>query len=130
LQPGKLHALTDPNFISNHDTLGVVNRFAVGASARLFLSSKHRRSLSCAKSCAESLFLFRQKTIAVETGCATLPRMKVKFGLTEVLLIISVATLLYLWNWQAVVFVLIVLAYAIFRYYKPTKGEPPTLLKR
>jgi hypothetical protein len=48
LAAGKIARTADHNFISNHDTLRVVNRFAVSASARLFPSVKsgHRRSLS------------------------------------------------------------------------------------
>jgi hypothetical protein len=43
----------------------------------------------------------------------------------DVLLILAVATLFYLRNWQAAVFLLIVLAYAAYRYHKSKKGEPP-----
>jgi len=51
--------------------------------------------------------------------------MRMKFGVIDVLLIVAFATLFYLRNWQAAVFVMLVLAYAVFRYYKSKKGEAP-----
>jgi len=52
--------------------------------------------------------------------------MRMKFGLVDVLLVIAVATLLYLRNWQAAVFLVLVLASAASRYHKSKKGEPPS----
>src|SRR5271169_2524707 len=57
---------------------------------------------------------------------ATPRRMRVKISLVDVLLIVAFATLFYLRNWQAAFFVVIVLAYAVYRYYKSKPGEPPT----
>ena len=52
--------------------------------------------------------------------------MRMKFGLVDFLLIASGAALFYFRNWQAVAFLVVVVAYAAFRYYKTKKGEPPT----
>jgi len=39
--------------------------------------------------------------------------------------IAAVAAIFYYRNWQAILFFVVVLAYAAFRYYKSKKGEPP-----
>jgi Ca2+/Na+ antiporter len=62
-------------------------------------------------------------TIKAITQRDKLRRMRIKFGLVGVLLVVAVATLFYLRNWQAAVFVALVLAYVIFRYYRPRRAS-------
>jgi hypothetical protein len=57
-------------------------------------------------------------------GRVKLRLMRMKFGLVDVLLILAVATLLYLRNWQAIVFFALVVTCVIVRYYKSKRGEP------
>jgi hypothetical protein len=49
--------------------------------------------------------------------CATHQRI------VGVLRVVPVATFFYLRNWQAPVFVALVLAYVIFRYYRPRRAS-------
>jgi len=50
--------------------------------------------------------------------------MRMKFGFVDVLLIAGVAAAVYFRSWEAILFCVLVLAYAAYRYYKSNKGEP------
>jgi len=51
--------------------------------------------------------------------------MRMKFARVDILLIAAVAAIFYFRNWQAILFFVVVFAYAALRYYKAKKGEPP-----
>jgi hypothetical protein len=51
--------------------------------------------------------------------------MRIKFGLLDFLLFVAVFALFYFRNWQAFAFLVVVVAYAAFRYHKSKKSEPP-----
>jgi hypothetical protein len=51
--------------------------------------------------------------------------MRLKFGFDDLLLFVAVFAIFYFRNLQAVAFLVVVVAYAAFRYYKAKKGEPP-----
>jgi hypothetical protein len=51
--------------------------------------------------------------------------MRIKFGLVDLLVFVAVFALFNFRNWQAVAFLIVVVAYAAFRYYKTKKGELP-----
>jgi hypothetical protein len=48
-----------------------------------------------------------------------------KFNRVDILLIAGVAAIFYFRNWQAILFFVVVFAYAALRNYKAKKGEPP-----
>jgi hypothetical protein len=51
--------------------------------------------------------------------------MRLKFTFVDFLLIIAVASAFYFRNWQAIFFLVLVLACLVFRYYKQKTGGPP-----
>jgi hypothetical protein len=51
--------------------------------------------------------------------------MRLKFGFDDLLLFVAVFALFYFRNWQAFASLVVVVAYAAFRYHKSKKSEPP-----